>query len=119
MNEMAGYPSFRRRLLANMPEDVASSFTELQLEMLEHALAGGKWRDHPVDVRLSIPGLGRRFYFVLLAGAERRSAERRKYERVRRPVRIIADMILLALFIVLLVPATIGSVHLISMAWTG
>ncbi len=70
MNEMAGYPSFRRRLLANMPEDVASSFTELQLEMLEHALAGGKWRDHPVDVRLSIPVLWRRFYFVLLAGAE-------------------------------------------------
>ena len=85
----------------------------------EHALEGGKWPDHPVDVRLSIPVLWRRFYFVLLAGAERRSAERGKYERARRPVRGLADMILLALFFVLLVPATVGSVYLISMAWTG
>ncbi len=85
----------------------------------EHALEGGKWPDHPVDVRLSIPILWRRFYFVLLAGPERRSAERRKYERARRPVRLIADIILLALFFVLLVPAAVGSIHLISLAWTG
>ncbi len=102
-----------------MPEEVASSFTDLQLEMIEHALEGGNWRDHPVDVRLSIPVFWRRFYFVLLAGPERRSAERRIYDRARRPVRVIADMILLALFFVLLVPAVVGSVYLISMAWTG
>ncbi len=119
MNVMPGYPSSRRRFLEGMPEEVARSFTELQLETIEHALEGGKWRDHPVDVRLSIPVLWRRFYFVLLAGPERRSAERRKYERARRPVRAIADIILLALFFVLLVPAAVGSIHLISMAWTG
>ena len=119
MNKISGYSSFRRRLLEGMPEEVASSFTELQLEMIEQALEGGKWRDHPVDVRLSIPVLWRRFYFVLLAGPERRSAERRKYERARRPVRAIADIILLALFFMLLVPAAVGSVRLISMAWPG
>ncbi len=119
VNKISGYTSFRRRLLESMPEEVASSFTELQIEMIEHALEGGKWPDHPVDVRLSIPVLWRRFYFVLLAGPERRSAERRKYERARRPVRAIADMILLALFFVLLVPAAVGSIHLISIAWTG
>ncbi len=119
MTVMPGYPSSRRRFLEGMPEEVARSFTELQLEMIEHALEGGKWRAHPVDVRLSIPVLWRRFYFVLLAGPERRSAERRTYERARRPVRVIADMILLALFFVLLLPAVVGSIHLISMAWTG
>jgi len=102
-----------------MPEEVASSFTELQLTAIEHALGDGRWDDHPVDVRLSIPVLWRRFYFVLLVGPERRSAERRKYERARRPTRAIADMILFALFFVLLVPAAVGSIHLISMAWTG
>ncbi len=119
MNVMPGYPSSRRRFLESMPEEVASSFTELQIETIEHALEGDKWRDHPVDVRLSIPFLWRRFYFVLLAGPERRSVERRKYERARRPVRVIADMILLALFFVLLLPAVVGSIQLISMAWTG
>ncbi len=119
MNVMPGYPPSRRRFLESMPEEVASSFTELQLEMIEHVLEGNKWRDHPVDVRLSIPFFWRRFYFVLLAGPERRSAERRKFERARRPVRVIADIILLALFFVLLVPAAVGSIHLISLAWTG
>ncbi len=108
MNKISGYPTFRRRLLESMPEEVASSFTELQLETIEHVLEGGKWRAHPVDVRLSIPVLRRRFYFVLLAGPERRSAERRKYERARRPVRVIADMILGALFFVLLVPVLVA-----------
>ncbi len=119
MNKISGYPSSRRRFLESMPEEVASSFTELQLEAIVHAIEGGRWGDHPVDVRLSIPVLWRRFYFVLLVGPERRSAERRIYERARRPVRVIADIILLALFFVLLVPAVVGSVYLISMAWTG
>ncbi len=102
-----------------MPEEIANSFTELQLETIEHALEGGKWRHHPVDIRLSIPVLWRRFYFVLLAGPERRSAERRKFERARRPVRVVADIILLAFFFVLLVPAVLGSIQIISMTWTG
>lgn len=119
MNKIAGYPSFRRRLLANMPEDVASSFTELQLTMIEHAREGGKWHNHPVDIRLSIPVPWRRFYLVLLAGPEQRSSERRKIERARRPLRTIADMVVFALFLLLLAPATVGSIHLISMAWTG
>ena len=102
-----------------MPEEVASSFTELQLETIEHAIEGGKWRAHPVDVRLSIPVLWRQFYFVLLAGPERRSAERRNSESARKPGRIIADMILLVLFFMLLVPGAVGSIHLLSLAWSG
>ncbi len=117
MNVMPGYPSSRRRFLESMPEEVASSFTELQLETIEHALEGGKWRDHPVDVRLSIPVLRRRFYFVLLAGPEQRSAERRISERARRPLRSVSDMIVFAVFLLLLVPMAIGSLDLIFMAW--
>ncbi len=102
-----------------MPEEVVSSFTELQLESIERALEGGRWDDHPVDLRLSIPVLWRRFYFVLLAGPERRSAERRKNERARRPGRVIADVILFVLFFMLLVPGAIGSIHLLSLVWSG
>ncbi len=119
MNKIAGYPTFRRRLLANMPEDVASSFTELQLAMIERALDGGKWRDHPVDIRLSIPVLWRRCYLVILAGPERRSRERRISERARRPLRSVSDKIVFAVFLLLLVPTAIGSLDLIFMAWNG
>jgi len=54
-----------------------------------------------------------------LAGPERRSAERRKSESVRKPGRIIADMILLILFLMLLVPGAVGSIHLLSLVWSG
>ncbi len=117
MNQMVGYPSFRRRLLANMPEDVANSFTELQLTMIEHAVAGGKWRNHPVDIRLSIPVLWRRCYLVLLAGPERRSRERRISDRAKRPLRSVSDLVVFAVFLLLLVPTAIGAVDLIFMAW--
>ena len=119
MNKIASYPSFRRRLLANMPEDVGNSFTDLQLTMIEHVFEGGKWRNNPVDIRLSIPLIWRRFYFVLLAGPERRSAERRKYEQARRRLSTIANAIVCTLFLLLLVPAAIGSIYLIYAAWTG
>ena len=102
-----------------MPEEVVSSFTELQLKAIEHALGDGRWDDQPVDVRLSIPVLWRQFYLVLLAGPERRSAERRNSESVRKPGRIVADMILLVLFLMLLVPGAVGSIHLLSLAWSG
>ncbi len=117
MNNMAGYTSFRRRLLANMPEDVGNSFTDLQLTMIEHALEGGRWQVHPVDLRLSIPLLWRRFYLVLLAGPERRSPERRRGERIHRPIRTIANLVTFAFFLLLLVPAAVGSFHIISMGW--
>ena len=119
MNYSPGYPSSRKRFLESMPEEVASSFTELQLKAIEHALGDGRWDDHPVDVRLSIPVLWRQFYLVLLAGPERRSAERRNSESVRKPGRIVADMILLVLFLMLLVPGAVGSIHLLSLAWSG
>ncbi len=119
VNKIAGYPTFRRRLLADMPEDVANSFTEFQLTMIEHALDGGCWREHLVDIRLSIPLLWRRFYFVILAGPERRSRERRRGERRRRPLGTIANIVVFAVFLLLLIPAVVGSIQLISMDWVG
>ncbi len=102
-----------------MPKDVGNSLTELQLTMIERALDSGRWQAHPVDLRLSIPLLWRRFYLVLLAGPERRSAERRRDERFHRPLRAVANVVVFAVFLLLLVPAAVGTVQLFSMDWTG
>lgn len=115
MNTLPGNPSFRRRLLANMPAEVADSFTELQLEMIEHALERGPWQGHVVDVRLSVPLLWRRFYLVILAGPERRSAQRREGERARHPLWTVANTILIALFILLSIPAILGLIQILRM----
>ncbi len=119
MNDIAGSSSFRRRLLANMPEEAATSFTDLQLAMIEHALDSGRWQIHPLDIRFSIPFFWRQFYFVFLAGPERRSPERRRDERISRPIKAVANSVVFALFLMLLIPAAVGTVQIISMDWTG
>jgi len=41
---------------------------------------------HPVDIRLTIPLLSGRYYFTILAGHERRSADRLRADRRLHPL---------------------------------
>lgn len=115
MNKIAGDPTFRRRLLAAMPKPVADSFTDLQLTMVENAVNGMRWGEHPVDIRLSLPFWRRRFYLVFIAGPERRSAGRRAHERRKHPLVKTANFLIFGLFVLLLIPATVGVAVLLSM----
>ncbi len=102
-----------------MPEDVARSFSETQLDTIERALDAARWQTHPVDIRLSVPLFWRRLYLVLLVGPERRSRDRRAVERARRPLRTVANVIVLAALSVLAVPMVVGLVYLASRSWSG
>ena len=115
MNKIAGNPLFRTRLLANMPREIADSFTDLQIEMIENVVEIGKWGGHPVDIRLSIPVFWRHFYLVLLMGPERRSGERRAQEQAKHPIRTAANLLVFGLFLLLLVPAYVGTYLLLTM----
>jgi len=44
------------------------------------------WFSHPIDIRLSLPFLRRRLYFTLVAGEERRRADRLKKDRQAYPL---------------------------------
>jgi len=102
-----------------MPEDAADSFTDTQHAAIERALDCGRQQIHSVNLRLSIPLLWRRFYLVLLAGPKPRAAERRKRKPINRHLKAIANSIVFAVFLVLLIPATVGSAHLIFLEPTG
>ena len=114
MNRPVDYPSVRKRLLDRMPDDVADSFTDLQLQMLEHALDGGRWRqNHLVDIRLTVPFPWSQLYFVFLAGRDKRSPQRRSHERAKHPVMTAANVITYCLLVLLGVPAVIGLVQIL------
>lgn len=51
------------------------------------------WMAHPVDIRVSMPLPFGRYYLTLVAGPERRSAERRAQERARRPVTTMGNFL--------------------------
>lgn len=90
-------------VFARMPEADRAIFTERHRRVLEKACAEIKWGDHPVNIRWSIPTLLSRYYLVLLAGPERRSATRRAQEKKRHPFARISNFLFLGLLAILVV----------------
>ena len=57
----------------------------------EAGLLGGDkdpttWVSHPIDIRISMPLVHRRFYFTIVAGQERRRPDRRHADRQAYPL---------------------------------
>jgi len=90
-----------RTLMAHLPAAVRDSFTETQVHALGEAAERCRWGEHPTDIRLSIPLLTKRYYLVLLAGEERRCAERRRVEGQKKPVATAANLLFLGGAVVL------------------
>jgi uncharacterized membrane protein YfcA len=64
------------RFLNDMPPQVAITLNPTQLEAIQQALAARAWRQHTIDIRLTVPVFARKFYLVVLAGKEQRSTPR-------------------------------------------
>ncbi len=105
MTEFRNITPFSRHLLANLPPNVASNFTDTQLAYVEEAIENRPPRNHPVDIRHSIPLLGRRFHLVFLFGQEIRSPARRERDRAKRLLWMFGNVVTFALFLLLLLPA--------------
>jgi hypothetical protein len=62
-----------QKLLERMPPEVQLSFTETQLSYLRVALGARQWGKHKLDLRGTV-GVGNwRYYYVLVAGRNKRS----------------------------------------------
>ena len=60
-----------------------------------HASSQGETSHHPLDIRVSIPLLSRRYYLTILSGPERRSEGRLREEREKHPLVTKVNMIFL------------------------
>ena len=61
------------RLLERMPDKVADSYSEEQLAYLRNAIGAREWGRHKVDLRGTIKFIKWRYYYVVLAGRNRRT----------------------------------------------
>jgi hypothetical protein len=83
------------QVVANLSPEARPSFTIDQLTELKSAFRRVNWKNnHTIDIRLSIPFVKRGFYFVFLAGPERRSRKRLQAEQPLYPYGAIAVMLL-------------------------
>ncbi len=101
-------------LLSRLPKDVMDSFTPEQRAALWNAAHQPSWRRYPVNIRLSLPWFGQRGFLTVVAGADRRNAERVMRERLMHPLRTAGNIMFLAGIVLLLHALAFGAVFLLS-----
>lgn len=111
-------------LLAAIPLGAGARFTPGQLAALDVAVARTRPRPtkHKIDYRVSLPVLGRRYYFVFLAGKERRTNARISKDRQNTAWRlslayaillsVIATGAMLAIIVLLYVVKSMAGIDL-------
>ncbi len=84
------------RLFENLPAQVRWSLTLEQRDAITEAARKCAEKQHEVDIRMSIPLLTKRLYFVLLGGEERRDKARRARDRTNGSFNSVRNLLLLA-----------------------
>lgn len=74
---------FIEGLKDRLPDDLKESFTHEQLAALKIAFGARKWGQHPVDLRGTLRFWRWRYYFVFLAGRNKRDLSRREQDLSR------------------------------------
>ena len=109
----AGDDAFFERLFSKLPSDMATSFNDDQLKVISYAFGTRRWREHAVDLRRIFSLFGRRYYFVLLAGAERRSRRRRLRDRLLYPLMSIGNGIVAVVFFTAILWSVLATLYVL------
>ncbi len=80
-------------LFSRLPGWVLDTLTTEQKEAIHAAADEGQWQNHPVNIRLTVPVIRRRYFLTIVAGEEKRSLERRAHDRHRYPLRTVANVL--------------------------
>ncbi len=67
---------FERAFLSNIPRDVVESLSETQMAAIKLAYGTNKWGGHRVDARGKVRWLEPHWYYVLVAGPDKRTEAR-------------------------------------------
>ena len=102
-----GSEGFIKRFLASVPADVAQTFSQAQLLAIKDFMIDNRARQ-AVDIRWTFPLIWFRFFIVVLAGPERRSAERMAAERAARPILTWSNILVIVVFLVMLLTSLVG-----------
>ncbi|HSV27922.1 MAG TPA: hypothetical protein VLL76_00145 [Candidatus Omnitrophota bacterium] len=82
-------------LFDRIPAEVAGTFTDQQRAALYSAVKPTTWKRHPINIRLSFPFVGGRYFITVVGGQEKRSTERLAREHRMFPFRTIGNVMFL------------------------
>lgn len=112
MNDIKKDPAVQN-LLNRMPKKIQDTFTDEQLVQLKIAIGARQWGNHAIDCRGVLGFFKYRYYFVFLAGRNRRNLskeEKRLASLLQTIVVTIFAMIffVIALIILYLIKSALG-----------
>lgn len=102
-----------RSLLERMPKNIQTTFTDEQLAHLKIAIGARQWGSHAVDCRGVVKFFKYRYYYVFLAGRNRRELSLKEQKIARLSQALILSIaatfiILLTLLILYLIKSALG-----------
>jgi hypothetical protein len=97
-----------KRMLARIPPEILSTFTDEQLAELKKVFIERANQSAAVNIRVSLPFFQRRFYFVCLAGKERRSRQRLHKSKFK-----VINPLIGTSYILLMISLVLGSLYLL------
>ncbi|RAU23725.1 hypothetical protein CU669_01065 [Paramagnetospirillum kuznetsovii] len=80
-------------LLANIPEAVVQTFSPEQRAALWNAAKPVSWRKHPINIRITFPFVGNRYFVTVVGGQERRDIGRIHRDRHMHPLRTAGNIL--------------------------
>ena len=108
---------FVRKFAASMPSHIAETFSDAQLRAIIRAYGVRSWGKHAIDIRFALPVLARTYYFVLLAGIDKRPRSRNRAERHSHPLATVGNFLFLVLVLVLLLCFVFGVFYVLKSAF--
>ncbi|NWL16067.1 3-phosphoshikimate 1-carboxyvinyltransferase [Pseudoalteromonas sp. Scap03] len=112
MSNLQNDPAIRS-LLERMPKSIQTTFTDEQLAHLKIAIGARQWGNHAVDCRGVVKLFKYRYYYVFLAGRNRRELSVKEQKIARFTQAIILSLavtftILLTLLVLYLIKSALG-----------
>ena len=88
-------------VMSRIPAEVTDALDEAQLERLREAIAEARpWREHPVNIRVTLPLFARRMFITLIGGTDQRAPERRAQDRARHPLATGPNLVFMGVAVV-------------------
>lgn len=105
-----GYALQADSLFARLPAWVMDTLTAEQRDAIHQAVCDPSLRHPPINIRLSLPAFGRRYFLTIIGGAERRGTQRRVQERTKFPLRTVANFLFFIFLGALIYALSIASI---------
>lgn len=101
------------KCFSQISPEIAATFTKEQIEAIQKGFIHNEWKQHTLDLRISVPIPIIGFYLVLLAGEERRSKQRWQYEKQLYPFWTFGNILFLIALCFIVTSGSISTLFLI------